>query len=155
MNYIIREYTKEDVEGIKKCILELKQFEQMLDPDRLEGMEIAQEYLEYLLDIHRADKGKLFVVEIGNEIIGMVSVSIHTGQKDTRSYAEVSDVMILPEFKDKGIMKALLEKAEEYAQSKKLSAVRTTLLSKHAEGIDGFQRNGYSNYEIILQKKLD
>lgn len=154
MNYLVREYTKEDIEGIKKCILELKQFEQMLDPDRLEGMELAQEYLEYLLDLHKAEKGKLFVVEIKNEIVGMLSVSMYTDHNTKRTYAEIADVMILPEFKDKGIVKALLEKAEEYAKSKHISVVKTSLLSKHTEGIDGFERNGYSLYEIVLQKKL-
>ncbi len=157
MNHIIREYTNEDVESIKKCIIELQEFERLLDPDRLEGMEIAHEYLEQLLHISRQEEGKVFVVEIENEIVGMISILIEDiikHYRKSRKVAFISDVIILPEFKDKGIMKELLEKAENYAVSIGIHVIQTAMLSKHAEGIDGFQRNGFSNYETILQKKL-
>lgn len=157
MNHVIREYTKEDVEGIKECLIELQEFERMLDPDRLSGIEIAHDYLEHLLAISRQEKGKVFVVEINNEIVGMISISL---ESDTRHFrkagkvAYISEVIILPEFRDRGIMKELLEKAEEYAKSKQVKSIQTALLSKHAEGIEGFTRNGFSTYEVILQKKV-
>ncbi len=157
MDHIIREYTNEDVASIRKCLIELQEFERLLDPDRLEGIEIAHEYLEQLLRISRQEEGKVFVVEIDGDIVGMISILIEDNIKHyrkSRKVAFISDVMILPEFKDKGILKELVKKAEDYARSIGIRVIQTAMLSKHDEGIEGFQRNGFSNYEIILQKKL-
>lgn len=157
MNHIVREYTKEDIAGIKQCLLELQEFEKLLEPDRLSGIEIAHDYLEHLLQMSKQEKGKLFVVEINNEIVGMISVVIEPDirhLKKAGNVAYISDVIILPEYRDKGIMKDLLEKAEEYAKSKQIKAIQTALLTKHTEGIEGFTRNGFKTYEIILHKKL-
>lgn len=157
MNHVIREYTKEDVVGIKECLIELQEFEKMLDPDRLSGIEIAHDYLEHLLTITRQEKGKVFVVEINNEIVGMISIAIEDDIRHFRKagkVAYISEVIILPEYRDRGIMKELLEKAEEYAKSKQVKTIQTALLAKHAEGIEGFTRNGFSSYEVILHKKI-
>ncbi len=157
MNHIIREYTKEDVKGIKDCLIEIQEFEKLLDSERLSGIEVAHEYLEKLLEIIRQEKGKIFIVEIEEEIVGMISITIEDDIKHyrkSRKVAFITDAMILPEFKDKGIIKELLETAERYAKSIGIHVIQTAVLSKHTEGIEGFQRNGFSNYEIILQKKL-
>lgn len=157
MEHIIREYTKNDVNGIKQCLVELQEFEKMLDPNRLAGIELAHDYLEQLLQLSRQNKGRIFVVEINNEIVGMISVVIEDYMQHmskTGKVAFISDVIILPEYKDKGIMKDLLEKAEEYSKSKGVKFLQTAFLNNHDEGIEGFSRNGFQRYEIILQKKL-
>ena len=157
MTHTIREYTQDDVESIKQCLIDIQDFERMLDPNRLEGIEVAQNYLEHLLSLGKQNAGNVFVVEVDSEIVGMISVYIETDMKhfrEKRSYAYISDVIILPEYSDKGIMKDLLTKAEEYAISKKVTTIQTSVLAKHSEHIDGFQRNGYHNAEIILRKNL-
>ncbi len=157
MNHIIREYTEADIEGIKQCIVDLQDFERMLDSHRLKGIEVAHDYLEHLMSLGKQNRGKVFVVEINKEIVGMISVYIEEDIKQfrkVRKYALISDVIILPEYNDKGIIKELVTKAEEYAVSKKVNTIQTTVLAKHADHIDGFQRNGYHNSEIILRKHL-
>ncbi len=57
MSHIIREYTQADIEGIKECLVELQDFERLMDPSRLKGMEVAQEYLEHLLKICKDENG--------------------------------------------------------------------------------------------------
>ena len=51
MSHLIRKYTREDTEDIKKCLVELQDFERLMDPKRLEGVRIAHEYLEHLLTL--------------------------------------------------------------------------------------------------------
>lgn len=157
MSQTIRAYTKDDVESIKACLIELQDFERMIDPRRLKGIEIAHEYLEHLMEIGAQNKGTVFVVEIDGNIVGMISVYIEEDKKHFRKaqkFAYISDMIILPEYTDKGISKELLGKAEEYAQSKNVSSIQTSVLAKHTEGIDNFQRNGYHNFEIILRKNF-
>ena len=157
MLHVIRKYTKEDVEGIKKCLIELQDFERIMDPNRLQGMEVAHEYLEHLLEIAQQEKGNVFVVEINGNIVGMISVYIEKDHKHFRkvhTFAYISDIFVLPEYRNQGIIKELIEKAEEYAKSKNVHMIQTAVLSDHDENIEGFQRNGFHNFEIILRKQI-
>ncbi|MFA9288326.1 MAG: GNAT family N-acetyltransferase [Weeksellaceae bacterium] len=157
MAHIIREYTHADVDGIKKCLIDLQEFERMLDPQRLEGIKVAHEYLAHLLQICETGKGKIYVVEMQEEIIGMISVYIEDSKKHFRKshkFAYISDLMILPEYKDRGIAKELLEQAEEYARKHGATAIQSAVLEKHLEGINEYLRNGFHKYEVIVKKTL-
>ena len=157
MAHQIREYTHADVEDIKKILVELQEFERLMDPNRMKGLEIAHEYLEHLLELCKQERGKIFVVEINGGIVGMISVYIEKDLKHLRkvqSFATISDSMVLPEYRDEGITKELLLKAEEYALSKGVHTVRAPLLSDDQNSINGLKRNGYHSFEIILRKNL-
>lgn len=157
MAHIIREYTNQDVEGIKQCIIELQDFERMMDPHRLEGIKIAHEYLEHLLELCEAGRGKIFVVEIQGNIVGMISVYIKENKKHFRkskSIAYISDLIVMNEFKDQGIIKELLGKAEAYAKSKNVQSMQASILKNHDEGLTGYLRNGFKEFEIVVRKQL-
>lgn len=158
MTHIIREYTNHDVEGIKQCIIELQDFERMMDPHRLEGIKVAHEYLEHLLEVCEAGRGKIFVVEIDENIVGMISVYIEEDEKHfrkARRFAYISDLIVMQEYKDQGIIKELLEKAEEYAKSKGVHSIHAAILKNHEEGVNGYLRNGFNEFEIIVQKQIE
>ncbi len=155
--HTIREYTHADVDAVKKVLSELQDFERLLDPHRLPGLEIAHEYLSHLLQLCESSKGKLFVVEVNNEVIGMISVYIESDTKHlrkARSYAYISDLMVLPQYRSEGVTKELLSAAEAYARSHKVHTIQTAVLSEHKEGLSGFARHGYHQFEIILRKHL-
>jgi GNAT superfamily N-acetyltransferase len=157
MSHIIREYTQQDVDAIKKCIVELQNFEQMMDPHRLDGMEVAHDYLQYLLDTCKGEEGKIFVVEINEAIEGMIAIVIEHHPKHMRKvqrHAVITDLIIMPEHRGKGISKELIAKAEEYAKSKNVNVIQTHILAKHTEGMTNFLRNGFSEFEIVLRKRV-
>ncbi len=157
MSYIIREYTNHDVESITSCLVELQEFEQLMDPKRLKNLRIAEEYLQHLLELCKQGKGKIFVVEVNHEVIGMISIYIDhhlRGLKYKEKGAVISDLMILPEYRERGIAKELLERVEEYAKSQQVDYLQSHLFIKHLDGIDLFERNGYHRHEISLRKDL-
>lgn len=157
MSHTIREYTHADVEEIKECIVELQEFERLMDPSRLKGMEVAHEYLEHLLKICKEEKGKIFVVEIEGNIVGMISIYMEDDKKHLRKsakFATISDLIVLPEFRGRGIMKELLNKAEEHAAKKGIKTVYAHVVAENNGLIEGFTRNGFRRFEVILRKGL-
>lgn len=157
MSHIIREYTNQDVEGIKSCIVELQEFERLMDPHRLEGIKVAHEYLEHLLEICEAGHGKIFVVEIDENIVGMISMYIEEDKKHfrkTHRFAYISDLIVMKEYQDQGITKELLEKATEYATSKNVSTIHASILKGHEESLAGYLRNGFHEFEIRVRKHV-
>ncbi|MBP9690620.1 GNAT family N-acetyltransferase [Candidatus Woesebacteria bacterium] len=157
MTHLIRTYTQTDVDGIKACLVELQDFEKLMDPHRLEGIQVAHTYLEHLLKLCETGHGTIFVVEIDGAIVGMISVYIEDDTKHFRKakrYAYISDLIVMKEYQDKGITKELLEKAEVYAQSKDVTTIQASILRGHEEGLSGYLRNGFHEFEVRVRKKI-
>jgi ribosomal protein S18 acetylase RimI-like enzyme len=155
MTHSIREYTNADIDGIKECLIELQDFERLMDPNRLKGMEIAHEYLEHLLKVCTEGKGKLFVVEIDGSIIGMISIYIEEDTRHIRKskkFATITDLIVLPEYRGRGIMKELVAKAEEYVAEKGIKTVYAHVVAENHGLVEGFARNGFKRFEVVLKK---
>jgi len=156
--HIIREYTHADIDAIKQCIEELQEYERLMDPHRIEGVKIAHDYLEHLLKLCEQGVGKIFVVEINNEVVGMISVYIEDDKKHFRKahrFAYISDLIVMKEHKNDGVVKELLETAEAYARTQKVSTIQASILKKHEEGLQGYLRNGFQEWEIRVRKIIE
>lgn len=157
MTHTIREYNKTDIQALKDCIIDLQEFEKLMDPQRLEGMKIAEEYLHHLLEMCEKNKGKIFVVEVKEEIVGMISIVIEEDAKHVRKikrFATITDLIVMPEYQGKGISKELIQQAETYAKSQNVSTIQVHQLSKYEKGLKNYLRNGFSEFEIVLRKKI-
>lgn len=157
MNHLIRPFNHTDVEDIKACLVELQDFERLMDPHRLAGLQVAHDYLQHLLDLCNNEKGMIFVAEKNHSIVGMISVYIeddHKHFRKMRTFAHIADLIVMKEHKDEGIIKELLEKAEEYAKSKHISSIQATILHSHSEGLAGYLRNGFHEHEVVVRKRV-
>lgn len=157
MDYLIREYTKDDVAEIKECLIELQDFERIIDPHRLEGIHVAEEYLQNLLRLCGYGKGKIFVAEKHNGIIGMISVLIEEDKKHLRKthrFAYISDLMILKMYRDKGVAKDLIQKAEEYAKAQHITTMQVPILARDHTYLNTYLHNGFHGYEMTLRKHI-
>jgi len=157
MTHLIRKYTREDTEGIKKCLIELQDFERLMDPKRLEGVRVAHEYLEHLLSLCENGNGTIFVVEINCEVVGMVSVYIENDLKRFRTnhkFAYISDLIVMKEHKSDGVIEDLFDAAEKYVKSKNVNSIQASVLKNHDESLSGYLRNGFSEWEIRVRKTL-
>ncbi len=157
MTHSIREYNQTDIDVIKECLVDLQEFEKLMDPHRLEGIKIAEDYLAHLLKMCERNKGKIFVVEVNEDIVGMISVVIEEDPKHLRKikrFATITDLIVIPEYQGNGISKTLIEKAEEYAKSQNVDTIQVHQLSKYEKGLKNYLRNGFSEFEIVLRKKI-
>lgn len=155
--HTIREYTEDDIDAIRQCIVELQEYERLIDPHRLEGVKIAHEYLAHLLSLCGGGVGKIFVVEINKEVVGMVSVYIEDDKKHFRKahrFGYISDLIVMKEHKSDGVLKDLLQKAEEYAKSQHITAIQASVLKGQEEVLNGYLRNGFQEWEIRVRKQL-
>lgn len=157
MSHIIREYTHSDIDAVKKCLTDLQDFHHMIDPHRLTGIEVANEYLEKLLAKCEANKGKIFVVEENEGVVGMVAVIIEENKVNKsrlKRHALITDIIILPEYRGRGISKELIATAEEYARSKDVQVIQASILLYNSKALKVYTRNGFTEHEIILRKLL-
>jgi len=112
---MVRAYRPEDQDRVKHCIIELQDFERVLEADRDEGEHIVERNFQELQEAHHQHTGRMFVAEVEEEIVGFINIRFeHESQTYLSSlvdYAYISDVVILQAYRGRGIR---LEGAETF-----------------------------------------
>src|SRR5262245_51144515 len=129
----IREYEPaRDRAQVRRCMVELQEFERGLEPALLKGEAMADGYLAYLLGRCSKTSGRLFVAETDRVVVGLVGVLARVlpdgPDEDPTPCAYVSDLIVLPGYRGRGIGRALLEHAEGFARASGATVLRVGVL---------------------------
>jgi ribosomal protein S18 acetylase RimI-like enzyme len=155
----IRDYDPaRDAPGLHACFVELQEYERALDPTLLPGEAIARPYLERMLERCRDWSGKVFVAEDGGALAGFVCVWARVPQEeldqDPREQAYVSDLVVRADRRGRGIGRALLRRAEEYARAEGAPALGIGVLVRNRGALDLYRELGFGDYLLQLRKEL-
>ena len=155
---LIREYRPEDAEAVKACIIELQDFCRQIDPQIADGRTVADKYLAYLLRQCAETAGNIYVVESGDQVIGMVCVfariQSEAADEEDYEYAYISDLVVLAAKRKSGIGRSLLNHAEKYARSKGARILRISVHAGNGVAKDLYLESGFKEKVAILQKEL-
>src|SRR5438093_1255349 len=110
---MIRGYDPADRQHLRLCVVELQDFERQIDPALPAGEQMADAYLEFLFERCARWCGQIFVAEIDRAIVGFVGVLTRVPpevpDESPAEYAYISDLVVLPSYRRRGIGRALLE----------------------------------------------
>lgn len=155
---MIRSYEPADQEQVERCIVDLQDFERALEPDRVEGASIAHRYLLELLDTCRKQSGQLFVAEVEGQLAGFVCVWLEREPESyltsLANYAYISDLVVLPTYRRRGLGSALLAQAEAFVKAQGARALRINVLARNKGAWALYSKAGFRDYEIRLLKDL-
>lgn len=153
----IREYRPEDAQQVEKCFVELQDFLHRLEPTVLEG-KAAKKYLDYMFASCAETQGKVFVAEVDNQIVGFVSLWVKVKSEaldeEPAEYAFISDLVVLPAYRGRGLGRALLQKAEEYALLQGATTLKLEVLARNTVATEVYKNHGFHKYQILLVKSL-
>ena len=151
----MREYRPDDGPAVEQCLAELQDFSKLLNPYDADGS-IAPQYLQHLLARCDETNGKIFVVESDGRVVGMVCVyAIVKANKleEEYEYGYVSDLVVLAEHRGKGLGRALLKLAENYAQQQGATLLRISVLAKNEVARKLYIDEGFDELVVTLQKR--
>ena len=155
---VVRAYRPEDQACVKQCIIELQEFERNLEADRVEGERVVERNFQELQEEHNQNTGRMFVAEIEEEVVGFINIRFeHESQTYLSSlvdYAYISDLVVLPAYRGRGIGTMLLQQAEDFARQQGATVLKIQVLAKNQLAADVYQRVGFRPYEITLLKHL-
>jgi ribosomal protein S18 acetylase RimI-like enzyme len=159
MTPMIREYQSEhDTPSLRECIVELQEFERTIEPALPPGAAMADAYLAYILERCREYCGQVFVAEADRQVVGFVSVWARvppTGPDEPPTeYAYISDLVVLAPFRQRGLGRALLARAERYAREQKATVIRIGVLAQNVIAKQLYLDMGFTEYRIELAKNL-
>lgn len=156
---MIRDYEPTRDEGpLRECIVALQEFERTLEPALPKGEAMADAYLAFLFDRCAAAAGRVFVAEVDRAVVGFVGVlaEVPPAEPDEEQapYAYVSDLVVLPTYRRRGIGRALLDRAEAFARERGARMLRVAVLAKNRPAGELYRSLGFSDYVVQLSKML-
>jgi diamine N-acetyltransferase len=142
---------------VRSCIVELQEFERRLEPSLPRGKDMADAYLTFLLDRCSRAAGRV-VAEVDHGVVGFVAVFARVApeepDEDQTPYAYISDLVVLPRYRRRGIGRALLEQAEALVGSSGARILRVGVLAKNEPAAKLYRAAGFSDYQLQLVKRL-
>jgi ribosomal protein S18 acetylase RimI-like enzyme len=156
---LVRFYAPGDAESVEQCIIELQDAERKLEPDRVEGRTIAQRHRLDLLRICGEKTGQLYVAEDAGVVVGMVCIWLErepeTYLSTLTEYAYISDVVVLPAWRNRGVGRALLLQAERFAVEHGADVLRINVLARNVTAAGLYRAAGFREYAVSLLKHLE
>lgn len=154
----IRDYDPaRDREAVRDCFAQLQDFERSLDPRVPRGAEVADSYLELLLERCREHAGIVLVAEEAS-VVGFVAVLTRycsdEPEDDPTAFAYVTDLVVREAHRRLGIGRRLLDAAESRARAAGVDCVRLSVKAGNAGALALYAECGFEDYELVLEKRL-
>lgn len=155
----IRPYdASRDAAGLRACFVALQEFERTLEPTLPCGAEVADGYLTHVFARGAAWDGAVLVAEVEARIVGFVSVWARIPQDEPdeppEDYAGISDLVVLPDYRNRGIGRALLGAAEDHARARGATSLRIGVLTHNSGAHRLYERVGFVDYRVQMTKRL-
>jgi ribosomal protein S18 acetylase RimI-like enzyme len=130
---VIRAYQPADAGRLRACVVALQEFERAIDPRLRPGEAMADAYCEQLHARCRASDGRVFVAEQDGTVVGFVAVLARepfTELDDPPgTYAFVTDLVVLSDYRGHGTGRQLLDRAEAFARAAGAPELRIGVLA--------------------------
>jgi ribosomal protein S18 acetylase RimI-like enzyme len=143
---------------VRSCVIELQEFERGLEPSLPKGEDMADAYLAFLLYRCSRAAGRVLVAEVDQVVVGFVvllaRVEPEGPDEDQMPYAYISDLVVLPQYRRRGVGRALLDRAEALARSSGARILRVGVLVRNEPAARLYRAVGFTDYHLQLLKRL-
>jgi len=154
---IIRSAKETDLINLQSIFREENKFHTILEPEFIRDTEDVlrpQELKEIIEDDHTI----LLVAESNFKIVGAIIVSIKriSGERWKHNYKAgfVEDIIILPNYQEKGIGRLLLKNSEEWLKSKGIQSVELHVWESNKNAIQFYEAIGFKSIQRKMKKSL-
>ena len=103
------------------------------------------------------DDGCVFVVVVDDEIVGYLAGGLMDNKKTYRVLpisAELENMFVLDNRRGMGIGGKLFEAFKDWCKSKGVKRLRVGASAQNVGGINFYRKNGFSDYDLILESNL-
>jgi len=153
---IIRSATTRDRPQSRAAIIDLQDHERRLHATRMPGEQIADAYLDWMLEQVQVE-GLCLVAEGDGEFCGFVAGWVENSDAiaetpDSQRFGYISDIWVMPPFRGHGIATRLLQEIELRLRRTGVTRVRINVLAANASARAAYERAGFAVYEIQYEK---
>ncbi len=158
---MVLEYDEKYDDDIKDLLVELQEYIQNID---IEGYNILQKnyrklYFEKVLNDVKNYKGKIFLYEEDNKIVGLVVGIVNNDEIETYDFkapkrGRITELVISKNVRSKGIGTVLLKYMEDYLKSIGCKDILIGVFAYNDNAVKFYRKNGY-HVRMIDMIKMD
>jgi ribosomal protein S18 acetylase RimI-like enzyme len=155
----IREFDSQcDREPVRRCFVELQEFERALDQRLPSGEQIADPYLDLMFQRCREFSGVVLVAEVDRAVVGFVTIWTRYRSSepddDPAEHGFISDLVVSATHRGRGIGRLLLRAAEARAREAGARTIQLSVKAGNAAARALYAAEGFADAEIYLEKPL-
>jgi len=157
MEVVTRPYRQDDLAAVRRCVVELQEFERTLDPRLRPGESMADGHWSTIVTRCGEANGRVLVAEQGSAVVGFVAVL--AAQRFTEldeppgTYALVTDLVVLPSHRGRGIGARLLREAEAFVRAAGATELRIGVLADNVAARQLYLGAGFAPHVEVLVKR--
>lgn len=157
MDIVIREYREEDEGDFRQSIIDLQNYERAFDVEMLSGEEAVEGWFHHVLEENKNKYGRIYVAEVDGRVAGFISLRVEfKGEEILLPNVKsvfVSDFIVKPEFRGRGVGKLLIAKADEYAKERNISYVKLSVFSENSAK-EVYKKLGFRDECVTMIKEV-
>jgi len=150
----IRLATLADFASVGKIFAEENQFHADLVPEIIQVADPIMTH-EWYHEVLNNPSKKLFVAEIGDDIVGVVLFETRTNIDDTilaaRKYIHINDISVAESHRGQGIGRFLMEKIRQWTQEQGISEIELQVWERNKSAIGFYERLGYQPWRRTMR----
>ncbi len=162
MNILIREFLSQDKPVLISLMEDFNEYIQSIDDkNRTNYKPNASEYFtDKMIRLSKEKKGIILVASNQDKIVGFISGYIDEQDEDEKMETisaipgVIGELFVLEEYRGHSIGKQLLNKMEEYLNSKGCTIIRFAVFSPNTSALKFYEHLGYSQRVIYVMKEL-
>jgi ribosomal protein S18 acetylase RimI-like enzyme len=156
VDYVIREATPHDLDGVNRVLAEVDAYHHDALPRIFRIPGGSPRAIAYLLAVIAADDAALYVAESEGMVIG----AVHVGARSTpdvpllvsRRYAVVETLAVLATHRRVGVGRALMERAQDWATEHGMTEIELNVWEFNRDAIAFYQALGYSTIRRTMHR---
>jgi ribosomal protein S18 acetylase RimI-like enzyme len=157
---LIRDFVPEqDMPDLRRCFIELQDFERALDPDMPGGEQIADAYLELTFQRCREFDGDVIVAEEAGRLVGFAIVWTRYRSSepddDPRPHGFLSDLVVTAGRRGRGYGRELLREAEERVRKAGMRQMRVGVKAANRVARALYAGRGFAEQDLYLAKTIE
>jgi ribosomal protein S18 acetylase RimI-like enzyme len=159
--FYIRSYGPADLPAARRLLNVLQEAECAMESNRAHWPDGAEAYTDWMLNEVTANDGAIFLADSeSGEAIGLVScwraedATEIAVRPEARVHLYVSDLVVLPDWRGRGVAGALLAETEAHGRKLGLAQLTIGVLSANEAARRAYRKAGFEDYEMLLRKRL-
>lgn len=154
MEILIRKASIDDFNSIQKLSLQLEKAEYPFDSNLKKECNLDERLVEKTKkDLN--DKEKIYLVaEIDNEIAGFIAGEVLDKWFYKEKVAMLNYICVDKKYQNNGVAQCLLGEFQKIMKLKGSKYLRLNAFSHNEPAINFYEKNDFSEYSVIYQKKL-
>jgi ribosomal protein S18 acetylase RimI-like enzyme len=155
---MIRLADEADADAISKLNEELFIVLNELKGDIYNPVAFPKYFIDSMIKSHESD---YILIEDDNKVVGYALIEQRESPYTEYSafvedhFAYIYELVVLPEYRDKGYGKQIVKEAEKWAKDRGLSSIELNCLSNNYDAKAFYEKTGFGEYQVKLRKNVE